>query len=226
MGIDVLFEGQNFSRLLEGLWLTAKISFISAFFSLIFGVIVGIAMLSRKRTLRWICRFYLELVRTMPLLVLLFIGYFGLAKWFHVQWNNVQVCIMVFVFWGAAEMGDLVRGAFSSIEKHQIESAYALGLRRAQVIRYIALPQSIRRITPGAINLFTRMIKTSSLAMLIGVLEVIKVGQQVIETALLSSHNTALWIYGVIMVLYFIICYPLTQLSYFLEKRFAHEDGL
>ena len=71
-------------------------------------------------------------------------------------------------------MGDLVRGALTSIEKHQVESAQALGLTSLQTFRYILLPQSLKRVTPSAINLFTRMVKTSSLAMLIGVLEVIK----------------------------------------------------
>ena len=78
-------------------------------------------------------------------------------------------------------MGDLVRGALTSIEKHQVESAYALGLTPFQTFVYILLPQSLKRVTPSAINLFTRMVKTSSLAMLIGVVEVIKVGQQIIE---------------------------------------------
>ena len=74
---------------------------------------------------------------------------------------------------------------------------------------YILLPQSLKRVTPSAINLFTRMVKTSSLAMLIGVVEVIKVGQQIIEHSLFSNQSAALWIYGVIFGLYFVICYPL-----------------
>ena len=116
-------------------------------------------------------------------------------------------------------MGDLMRGALTSIEKHQLESAYALGLNRLQTFYYILLPQSIKRVTPSAINLFTRMVKTSSLAMLIGVLEVIKVGQQIIETSLFTDPSAALWIYGVIFMLYFVICYPLSLFSRYLEKR-------
>ena len=133
-----------------------------------------------------------------------------------------MVCIVVFVFWGAAEMGDLVRGALTSIEKHQVEPAYALGLSKMQTFIYILLPQSLKRVTPGAINLFTRMVKTSSLAMLIGVLEVIKVGQQIIETSLFTDPSAALWIYGVIFVLYFVICYPLSLFSKYLESRWEN----
>ena len=232
MGLNVLFEGSNFERLLGGLWVTAKIAFVSVFFACILGILLGLLMTSKNRLIRSVCRFYLEFVRIIPLLVLLFITYFGVAKWFNTHIDGVTVCIWVFIFWGTAEMGDLVRGALTSIEKHQTESAYALGLTPLQTFRYILLPQSLKRVTPSAINLFTRMVKTSSLAaligvievvktsslaMLIGVLEVIKVGQQIIETSLFTEPSAALWIYGVIFLLYFVICYPLSLFSRYLE---------
>ena len=217
MGLNVLFEGSNFERLLGGLWVTAKIAFVSVFFACVLGVILGLLMTNKNRVIRTLCRFYLEFVRIIPLLVLLFITYFGVAKWFNTHIDGVTVCILVFIFWGTAEMGDLVRGALTSIEKHQVESAQALGLTSLQTFCYILLPQSLKRVTPSAINLFTRMVKTSSLAMLIGVLEVIKVGQQIIETSLFTEPSAALWIYGVIFLLYFVICYPLSLFSRYLE---------
>ena len=219
MGLNLLWEGSNLSRLLNGLAITAEIAFISVFFACIFGVVFGLIMTIKNKWVQAISHFYLEFVRIIPLLVLLFIAYFGLAKWFDIHLNGITVCILVFIFWGTAEMGDLMRGALTSIEKHQLESAYALGLNRLQTFYYILLPQSIKRVTPSAINLFTRMVKTSSLAMLIGVLEVIKVGQQIIETSLFTDPSAALWIYGVIFMLYFVICYPLSLFSRYLEKR-------
>ena len=219
MWLNLLWEGNNLSRLLNGLAITAEIAFISVFFACIFGVVLGLVMTIKNRWVQAISHFYLEFVRIIPLLALLFIAYFGLAKWFDIHLNGITVCILVFIFWGTAEMGDLMRGALTSIEKHQLESAYALGLNRLQTFYYILLPQSIKRVTPSAINLFTRMVKTSSLAMLIGVLEVIKVGQQIIETSLFTDPSAALWIYGVIFMLYFVICYPLSLFSRYLEKR-------
>ena len=219
MGLNLLWEGSNLSRLLNGLAITAEIAFISVFFACIFGVVLGLIMTIKNRWVQVISHFYLEFVRIIPLLALLFIAYFGLAKWFDIHLNGITVCILVFIFWGTAEMGDLMRSALTSIEKHQLESAYALGLNRLQTFYYILLPQSIKRVTPSAINLFTRMVKTSSLAMLIGVLEVIKVGQQIIETSLFTDPSAALWIYGVIFMLYFVICYPLSLFSRYLEKR-------
>lgn len=219
MGFSILFEGNYLERLLLGLWVTAKIAFISVFFACIFGAFLGVLMKSRSRFIRVVTRLYLEFVRLVPLLVLLFVVYFGFAKWFNVHLSGVLVCVLVFVFWGTAEMGDLMRAAITSIERHQVDSAEALGLRSWQVFFYILLPQSIQRVTPGAINLFTRMVKTSSLAMLIGVAEVIKVGQQIIETSLFSNSSAALWVYGVIFILYFLICYPLSLCASYLEKR-------
>ncbi|HBO38966.1 MAG TPA: amino acid ABC transporter permease [Pasteurellaceae bacterium] len=222
MGLNLLFQGNNFERLMGGLWVTAEIAFISVFFACIFGTILGLIMTTKNKPVRFLCRLYLEVVRIIPLLVLLFITYFGIAKWFNVHLDGITVCILVFIFWGTAEMGDLVRGALTSIEKHQVESAQALGLNNLQTFIYILLPQSLKRVTPSAINLFTRMVKTSSLAMLIGVLEIIKVGQQIIETSLFKDPSAALWIYGVIFALYFIICYPLSLFSRQLEKRWEN----
>lgn len=219
MGLAILFEGSNLARLLNGLKITAEIAFISVFFSCIFGVLFGVVMTLKHRLIQYFCRFYLEAVRIIPLLVWLFIAYFGIAKWFNIHLDGIAVCILVFIFWGTAEMGDLVRGALNSIEKHQRESAYALGLNTKQTFIHILLPQSLKRVTPGAINLFTRMIKTSSLAMLIGVLEVVKVGQQIIETSLFTSPSAAFWIYGVIFCLYFAICYPLSLFSRYIENH-------
>ena len=112
-----------------------------------------------------------------------------------------------------------VRGALQSIDKHQIEAGLALGLKRTQIFVYIELPQGLRRVLPSAINLFTRMVKTSSLAALIGVIEVVKVGQQIIENSLLTQPSASLWVYGLIFILYFLICYPLSLVANRLEQK-------
>lgn len=219
MGFEWLLEGQNAARLAQGLWLTAQISFISVAFSLVLGTLFGVMMLSNNLIVRAICRFFLETVRIVPILVWLFALYFGMSTWFNIHISGFWVCIWVFVVWGTAEMGDLVRGALSSIEKHQIESARAVGLNRRLIFRYIELPQGTRRVLPGAINLFTRMVKTSSLAALIGVIEMVKVGQQIIENSLLTSPNASFFVYGLIFILYFVICYPLSLLAAHLENK-------
>ena len=218
MGLEYLFQFNHLERLWYGLWQTIQIAFISVFISAILGTVLGVIMTSTNMLIRIVCRVYLELMRIIPILVLLFVFYFGFATWFNWQFSSFWVCIFVFSLWGTAEMGDLVRASISSIDRHQRDTAYALGLNQLQVLGYVIFPQSLKRVTPSALNLFTRMIKTSSLAVLIGVVEVLKVGQQIIENSLLTVPNASLWIYGFIFMLYFLICYPLSRVATHLEK--------
>lgn len=217
----VLFEGTNFARLLYGLWITIRIAGISLAFSMILGVFVGVAMTSKNRVIRFLMRIYLEFIRIMPQLVLLFLVYFGLARGTGINLTGEISAVIVFTLWGAAEMGDLVRGALASIPVHQYQSAAALGLTRVQQYRYVILPQTIRRLAPLSINLATRMIKTTTLVALIGVVEALKVGQQIIDANRFEFPNAALWIYGLVFILYFLICYPLSVAARRLEKKWS-----
>ena len=117
-------------------------------------------------------------------------------------------------------MGDLFRGALTSIPRHQRESAAALGLTAAQINRYILLPQTVRRLLPQTINLATRIIKTTALVKMINVTEVLKVGQQIIGQ-FYRQPDAAFWVYFVIFLLYFLVCWPFSLLAKQLEKRWA-----
>ena len=221
LGIDVLFKGTNSLRLLSGLWVAVRISLISVVISILLGLIVGVLMTSKNQILKVIFRIYLEIVRIMPQMVLLFIVYFGTTRVFGWNPDAELAAIFVFSFWGIAEMGDLVRGALISIPKIQYESAMALGMNGKQVYYHVILPQTIRRLIPLSINLITRMIKTTSLVMMIGIVEVLKVAQQIIEANRRSSPNAAFGVFAVVFLLYFLICWPISKLSVYLEKRWS-----
>ena len=219
LGIRVLFMGDNFARLLSGLWVTVRISLISVVLSIILGVLLGMVMTIKNPVTKALTKIYLEFVRIMPQLVLLFLVYFGLTKSFGINLSGEASSIIVFTIWGTAEMGDLVRGALISIPKHQYESGEVIGLNKIQIYRYIIIPQTLRRLIPLAINLTTRMIKTTSLVVLIGVVEVVKVGKQIIDANRYTTPDAALWVYGTIFIMYFIICFPFSKLSEVLERR-------
>lgn len=219
LGIDVLFKGSNMMRLLGGLWVSLRISLIAVFFSVVLGVPLGILMSRNSKVIKAVARLYLEIVRIMPQMVLLFIVFFGTTRVFGWNLDAEVASVIVFSFWGCAEMSDLVRGALISIPKHQYESARALGMNSFNVFFFIILPQTIRRLLPLSINLVTRMIKTTSLVMMIGVVEVLKVGQQIIEANRNSSPNAAFGVYGTVFLLYFIGCWPISMLSKYLEKK-------
>lgn len=219
LGIRVLFMGNNMERLLGGLWVAVKISLISMVLSVIFGLLFGMFMTLKNLFTRTISRIYLEFVRIMPQLVLLFLVYFGMTKTFGINLSGELSAVIVFTIWGTAEMGDLVRGALISIPKHQYESGAALGFTQIQTYQYIIIPQTLRRLIPLSINLATRMIKTTSLIVLIGVVEVLKIAQQIIEANRYTVPDSALWIYGTIFFLYFFTCWPISLLAGKLEKR-------
>ena len=221
LGIDVLFKGKNFIRLLGGLWVAVRISLISVVLSIALGLIVGVLMTSRSRFLRAVFRVYLEIVRIMPQMVLLFVVYFGTTRVFGWNLEAEASAVIVFTFWGVAEMGDLVRGALISIPKIQYESSQALGLSESQTYLYVILPQTIRRLIPLSINLITRMIKTTSLVMMIGIVEVLKVAQQIIEANRRSSPNAAFGVFAAVFLMYFLICWPISRLAGYLEKRWS-----
>ena len=219
LGLEVLLKGKNLARILGGLDAALKVSMISIAISIPLGIILGILMTWKNPICRAILRCYLEFVRIMPQMVLLFLVYFGTTRAFGWALSGELASVIVFTVWGTAEMSDLVRGALISIPIHQYESAEALGLTRMQSYRYIILPQVVRRLLPLSINLITRMIKTTSLLLMIGVVEVLKVAQQIIEANRMGSPNAAFGIYLMVLFLYFIACWPISLLAKYLEKR-------
>ena len=220
LGINILFKGINFQRLLGGLWVTLRLALITIGLSCVFGFLFSLLTLSKNRWAKAVSRLWLEIVRFMPQLVLLYIVYFGFARLFGWDLDGETSAVIVFTFWGTAEMGDLIRGALTSIPLHQTESAAALGLTKGQVYLYVLIPQTLRRLLPQAINLSTRIIKTTALVKMINVTEVLKVGQQIIGQ-FYRQPDAAFWVYFVIFLLYFLVCWPFSLLAKQLEKRWA-----
>ena len=219
LGLDVLLKGTNMVRLLQGLWVAMQISLVSIAISMPLGILAGGLKTMKNKLVRFIFRIYLEFIRIMPQLVLLFIVYFGSTRVFGWNLSGESASVIVFVLWGTAEMGDLVRGALISIPKHQYESSEALGLSKLQTYRYVIIPQTVRRLIPLAINLITRMIKTTSLVLMIGVVEMLKVAQQIIEANRMTSPNAAFGVFLIVFILYFLACWPISMLARYLEKR-------
>ena len=219
LGLEVLLKGKNMVRLLGGLGAALQISLISVLISIPLGILMGALMTWKNPVTKVLFRIYLEFIRIMPQMVLLFLVYFGTIRSFGWDLSGEAASILVFTLWGTAEMGDLVRGALIGIPKHQYESSEALGMSKVQTYWYIIIPQTLRRLIPLSINLITRMIKTTSLVLMIGVVEVLKIAQQIIEANRMSSPNAAFGIYLTVFLLYFIACWPISLLAKYLEKR-------
>lgn len=215
----VLKMGTNFQRLLGGLWVTVWIALVSVAFSLVLGFLFGIVMTSKNKIIHAFCKVYLEIMRIIPQLVLLFVAYYGLTRMFNISLSGEAASILVFTLWGTAEMGDLVRGSLESVPKHQYESGRAIGLTERQIFFYIIIPQTLRSLIPLSMNLITRMIKTTSLVVFVGVIEVVKIGQQIIEANRLLNPYASIAIYFVIFMMYFFVCWILSLAASYIEKR-------
>lgn len=222
MGFEVLFKGKNMLRLLEGVGVAMKISIISVIISILLGIVIGMLATLKKPVINVITRVYLEIVRIMPQMVLLFIVFFGITKLTGLNLSAEKSSIIVFSFWGTAEMADLVRSSMISIPVIQYESSAALGMSKLQTYIYVIIPQIIRRLIPLSINLITRMIKTTSLIMMIGIVEILKVGQQIIEANRKSSPNAAFGVFATVFLLYFLACWPISCLAGYLEKKWEN----
>lgn len=219
--INVLFAGNNFARIMQGLWTSVWISVDSLAAGLVLGTLLGILRTLPNKPLRFILRLYLEFFRIVPTIVLLYLVYYILPRSFNISWPASWMAILAFALWVAAEFSDIVRGAIESVPVTQKESGLALGLSKTQLFRYVLLPQAVQLELPAAINLATRVIKTTSLLMMISIMDVIAIGQQIIEANNQEYPTAVFWIYGLIFILYFIIDYPLSLWS----KKLAAKEN-
>jgi len=214
-GLELLWV--SLPQLAKGAGQTLSISFLSIAISTVGGVLYGVLRTLNVAWLNAILRIYLELFRAIPVLVWLYLLFFGLPIFFGLSLPSFWCAVLVLSLWGASEVGEVARGALHSLPRGQREAGLSIGLNAAQLYGYVLLPQALKRMTPPTINVYTRIIKTSSLAVLIGVVDVIKVGQQIIE----RTYESVL-IYGVLFLFFFFVCYPLSAASRALERHWAH----
>jgi len=154
-----------------------------------------------------------ELVRAVPLLLLLFFIFFGLPA-LGVRIPTFPAAALAMSLWMAANTAEVVRGGVQSISRGQFEAARSLGLGWASTMRFVILPQATRRMLPPFVGLCTILVKDTSLAAIIGVFELTRAAQETIERTLRSFE-----IYGAAAAIYFALCFPLTRLAARLETR-------
>ncbi|MFK3723296.1 amino acid ABC transporter permease [Pseudomonas monteilii] len=214
-GLDLLWVSAP--QLLTGAGRTLGISVWAIAISSLGGFLYGVLRNLGKPWLDRVLRVYLELFRAIPVLVWLYLFFFGLPIFLGVSIPAFWCAVLVLSLWGASEVGEVVRGALRSIPRGQREAGLAIGLGTAELYGRVLLPQALKRLTPPVINVYTRLIKTSSLAVLIGVVDITKVGQQIIE----RTYESVL-IYGFLFLFFFFVCYPLSAASRVLERRWSH----
>jgi polar amino acid transport system permease protein len=202
----------------KGALRTLYISVLGLLISLALGLVIGMGRLSRVLLIRDLCTVYVEVLRNIPLLVVVLTCYFGFGSIFPnlgaFFWGIMALSILE-----AAYIAEIVRSGIGAIHKEQFESAYSLAMNYWQTMRYIILPQAFRNILPALTGQLVILIKDSSLVMVIGIMELTLTSRY-----LLSTTFAALEVYALTALFYFLMCFALTLLSNYMERRFAHVD--
>lgn len=205
--------------ILNGLWVTLKISFFSAILTFIIGIIVAFMKLSHLSFLRSIATVYITIVRGTPLLVQIFLFYFIVANIFELE-RFVAGVLSLGIFFGAY-MAEILRGAIQSIDKGQLEAARSLGITNFQAMRYIILPQAFKRALPTLVGEMIALVKDSSLVSVISITDLTKVGKEIVANTF-SPFET--WI--VVALLYLCITSILSFIGHRIEKRMQAKGGM
>jgi polar amino acid transport system permease protein len=208
--------------LMQGLWLTLKVSFVAIIFGITIGLFTGLARISNNPALKWTAITYIEIVRGSPLLVQIFIWYFVLGTLINsvlVKQGLFQIPSLYFgvtalaVFTGAY-VAEMVRAGIQSIHRGQTEASRSLGMTYAQGMIHVILPQALRRIIPPLAGQFISLIKDSSLLGIIAIRELTKATREVVTTSLQPFE---LWF--VCALLYLILTFTLSMFLQYLERR-------
>lgn len=203
---------------LAGLKTTLVLSAFSLAASVIVGFLLGTVAYLQPR-LRWVIALYNQIWRGLPVLVTLFVVFFMLPFVGIVVGSNVAV-IVGLSLWGSANVAEIVFGAFRSMPPSQSMAARALGFGKLGALVYVLLPQALKRILPAIVNILSNMIQATALATAVGavdLLEAVKRATTRLTFDYGDSHSFA--VFGSVMLIYFLICYPLSFASRVLERR-------
>jgi polar amino acid transport system permease protein len=204
-----------FPFLIEGLWTTIVVSALVVAMSLVIGVALGVGLVYGPLPVRLIVRLITDCVRGIPILVLIFVVYYGLPP-LGLQLDAFWAAVAALTLFKAAQVVEYTRGAIGSIPRGQMEAAKSIGLVFTERLRFVIFPQAIRRFLPPWVNGVTDAVKGSALVSLLGVVDLMYAINQVIGR---TFEPMPLYLLGAF--LYFVINYSLSSFSRRLERRYA-----
>ncbi|MFJ9030403.1 amino acid ABC transporter permease [Streptomyces sp. NPDC102274] len=205
--------------LADGLRETALLALVSVAASLLAGTLLGAVLTLPSRPVRAVARAYVEIWRGLPIIIILYFIFFVLPI-IGVLVNTFIAAAIGLSLWGSANMAEVVRGAVLSVPRGQAEAAAALGFSWTGRMRHVLLPQAARRALPPLIGLVVNLTQQTSLAAVIGLLDILEASQRSIERLTLSGGSShAVPILGAVLAVFFVICLPLTMLSRWYERR-------
>ena len=199
--------------LLEGAVWTIGLSLMAFVGGGAAGFVVALCRVSDSKVLRWLTGGYVQLIQGTPLLVILFLTYFGLPT-LGMKISPLLAAGMSLTIYVSAYLGEIWRGCIESVPKAQWEAAECLALSRTQRMLKVVLPQAVRIATPPTVGFMVQIIKNTSLASVVGFVELARSGQ-IINNSIFEPFSVFL----IIAVIYFALCYPVSRWSLLLERR-------
>ena len=206
----------------EGLVNTLKLAAIALVGSALIGITLGTLLTVRFLPTRAVIRLYIEVWRGLPILVTIFIIFFALpAISDTLRFDALTAGAIGLILWGSAQVAEATRGAVGSIPREQHEAAAALGFGWVGRHAFVILPQALRRLLPPMVGLLVNIIQNTTIVQVIGAPELLETAERQVERLTFEGEEYAIQIYGAIMVIFFVISFPLTRLSAYLERRLS-----
>jgi polar amino acid transport system permease protein len=215
------FGISEFFFLLAALRWTVLLSLIAFTGGMLFGFVVALARTSPFFILRAVSIIYIQIFQGTPLLIQLFIAYYGFAVLFDLRIDVWTAVSLAFTLYSAAFLGEIWRGAIQSIPRQQWESADCISLSYFGKLRFVILPQAFRVAIPPTVGFLVQLVKGTSVAAIIGFVELTRAGQ--LMTNVTFQPMT---IFPIVALLYFIMCWPLSRLGKMLERRLDVRRGV
>lgn len=205
-----------------GLVNTLKLSAIALVGSTLIGVTLGTLLTIDFLPTRALIRLYIEIWRGLPILVTIFIVFFALPTVSpRLRFDAITAGAIALILWGSAQVAETTRGAVSSIPREQHEAASALGFGWVGRHAFVIMPQALRRLLPPLVGLLVNIIQNTTIVQVIGAPEILETAERQVERLTFEGQEHAIEIYGAIMVVFFLISFPLTRLAAYLERRLA-----
>ena len=209
----------SFPLLLLGAVITVKITAMSVALGIVIGLFAGIARICRVKPLRFLAAVYVDFFRGTPLLVQIFLFYFAVPVITGQRIDPYVAAVGSCGINSGAYIAEIVRAGIQSIDEGQMEAGRSLGMTWTQTMRYVIVPQAIKRVIPPLGNEFIALLKDSSLVSVIGFEELTRRGQLII-----AKTYGSLEIWFSVAIIYLVMTLSISRLVAYLEKRYNTDD--
>jgi polar amino acid transport system permease protein len=215
------FGTPEFLFLVQAVRWTLLLSLVALIAGGVVGLLIAILRTAPIRPLRWLAIGYIQFFQGTPVLMQLFVAYYGLAVVFALKIDPWPAVILAFTLYSGAFLGEIWRGSIQAIPRPQWEAAECLALSFPKQLWYVILPQAMRISIPPTVGFVVQLIKSTSVAALIGFIELTRAG-----TLMTNLTFKPMIVYPVVAALYFVLCWPLSLLAQYLERRIDANLGV